>query len=367
MNTSRHLSPTKPILCLLVIGSLFAACAAAQSVRTSVVKKPTITVGEKRLALVKFEAVSPAWSPDGRTIAFIEKTGEGKTGNLWIVTTSGALKRVTSTGKDGTPAWTPDGRLVVARVNGERFAFYTINTANGKAALLVSDRTFALAGRDMVPSAVTFSPDGAKVAFDLCRAGQTFDESGEIKVLDLKTKVVSDLKTPEKSITSHPTWSPDGRYIAYQRLPKGWYFNRTGDESYQQVWLTDLRTQETRQVSTPETEMNFLAPSWNPSGGILAVEKWLVSMKKESKREAWVVNPQNTLAGAPLPCIKRSMGGLAWAPDGKHFTFITALSVNGKFVNEIRSGVISAQQRTAALTLPSAASARSLSTVTPKP
>jgi len=337
----------------------------APSVRTPVVSRPSISVGEKRLALVKFEALSPAWSPDGKNVAFVERVGEGRTGHIWLASTSGSLRRLPNSGADGAPCWTPDGRLVVARIAKDRFTFHAVNTANGQARPLVSGRTFPLAGRDRVPSSVAFSPDGRKMAFDLCKPGETFDESGKIVLMDLKTSKVEDLKVPAKSVTSHPTWSPDGRYVAYQRLPKGWYFNRTGDESYQQIWLTDLRTSETRQVTTPEKEMNYLAPTWCPAGGILAVEKWLVSMKRESKRETWVVNPLNTESGALLPTVKRSVGGVEWAPDGKHYAFITALAVNGKFVNEIRTGVVSAQQRSAAVKLPATHTARSLNTVKP--
>lgn len=345
----------------------FAAPAKAPSVRTPVVQRPTINVGEKRLALVKFEAAAPAWSPDGKQVAFVQRVGDGKSGNIWISSMAGALRQVTKTGMDGAPAWTADGRLVVARVNKDRFAFYVVNTANGAARLLVNGRTFPLAGRDKVPSAVTFSPDGTRMAFDLCKPGETFGESGRVAVMEIKTAKVTDLALPPKSIASHPSWSPDGRYVAYQRLPKNWFFNKTGDESYSQVWLTDMRTNEVRQVTTPEKEMNFISPAWSPTGEYLAVEKWLVSMKRESTRETWIVNPANTEAGAVLPSVKRNVEGVTWAPDGKHFTYITALSMNGKFWNEIRSGVVTAQQRTLAMKLPTTQSARTLSTVTPTP
>lgn len=357
---------------LLAVATLAAPCipalaapARAPSVRTPVIQRPTISVGEKRLALVKFEAVAPAWSPDGKQVAFVQRVGDGKAGHIWIASTSGSLRQVTKTGVDGAPAWTVDGRLVVARVNKDRFTFYVVNPSNGSARLLVNGRTFPLAGRDKVPSGVTFSPDGSRIAFDLCRPGETFDESGRVVVMEIKTAKVTDLPLPPKSIASHPSWSPDGRHIAYQRLPKGWFFNKTGDDSYSQVWITDMRTNETRQVTTPEQEMNFVSPSWSPTGEFLAVEKWLVSMKRESKREAWIVNPANTEAGALLPAVKRNVGGVRWAPDGKHYAYITALSMNGKFWNEIRTGVVSQQQRAVASKLPATQSARTLSTVTP--
>jgi Tol biopolymer transport system component len=338
----------------------------APSVRTPVIKTPVVNVKSGALATVKFEAAAPAWSPDGKQIAFVEKVGAGRAGNIWLASTNGSVRRLTNTGNDGAPAWTVDGRLVIARINGSRFAFYAVNTASGAANLLVSGRTFPLAGRDKLPSSVTFSPDGAKVAFDLCREGETFDESGHVQVMDLKTKKVEDLAVPPKSVTSHPTWSRDGRYVAYQRLPKNWYYNRTGDESYAQVWLTDMRTGESRQVSTPEPEINFISPEWNPATNLLAVQKWLVSMKKESRREAWLVNPAGTESGAKMDYQSKSVGGVDWAPDGKHYVFITSSATNGKFINQLITAQVTPAMRTAALKTPTTATtARVLSSVSP--
>jgi Tol biopolymer transport system component len=302
-----------------------------------------------RLAVLRFEATEPAWSPDGRTIALVETFGEGRAGNLWIAGASGALRRITSAKCDGAPAWTADGRLVAARVSGDRFSFQLVDPSTGRARPLVPGRTFPIAGRDKVPSAVTFSPDGAKMAFDVCKPGETLDDSGKVLIMDLKTAKVEDLAAPPKSVTSHPTWSPDGRVIAYQRLPKGWYYNRTGDESYSAIWVTDWRSKTYRQVNALEKEISFVSPRWCPADGLLGVEKWLVSMKRESRREAWLVNAANTQVGSLLEVERRGSGGVAWAPDGRHYAFIASANVNGKFINELWTGVVSPQQRAAAL------------------
>ena len=58
-------------------------------------------------------ATEPAWSPDGRRIAFVERRGSA--GTLYTMNADGsAARRVISSEFDaGWPSWSPDGRRIV--------------------------------------------------------------------------------------------------------------------------------------------------------------------------------------------------------------------------------------------------------------
>lgn len=57
-------------------------------------------------------AVDPAWSPDGRSIAFV-RPGV-RSSSIWLLDLrSGRARRVTRGGDDLAPAWSPDGKALV--------------------------------------------------------------------------------------------------------------------------------------------------------------------------------------------------------------------------------------------------------------
>jgi TolB protein len=74
----------------------------------------------RRLTRNKVEDSSPAWSPDGKWIAF--ESDRGDNSDIYIINADGSgLRRVTShPSRDSTPSWSPDGsRLAFASARGK--------------------------------------------------------------------------------------------------------------------------------------------------------------------------------------------------------------------------------------------------------
>ncbi|MGH3087872.1 MAG: hypothetical protein ACRDSJ_11220, partial [Rubrobacteraceae bacterium] len=173
----------------------------------------------------------PAWSPDGKKLAFTSDLGEeGGRGNYDIFTidiNSGARARVTNNENfDFSPDWSPDGKSIAFesdRVNegGQRDQeVYTINLNTG-AVTNVSQNDFD----DYSPS---YSPDGERIAFQSCRpAGPgscRFDEPEETRAdFDIFTANVDGSEQVRLTEDSRediadnytPSWSPNGKRIAY--------------------------------------------------------------------------------------------------------------------------------------------------------
>jgi len=110
---------------------------------------------------------APAWSPDGRRIAFTS-TRDGNA-EIYVVDANGtALRRLTSDAADDfAPAWSPDGRRIAFTSTRDGNAELYLGDANGGAAQRL---TRSPAG-DHMPA---WSPDGSRIAFASRRRG-TFD------------------------------------------------------------------------------------------------------------------------------------------------------------------------------------------------
>jgi len=158
-----------------------------------------------------------AWSPDGSQLAFL-KGRLVKTGNTGIFKTSVAVIRADSTAErtivddpkylDMTPAWSPDGRWIAfSRINlvtNERSLWLVNPNGNGLHLILKQQsRPGKLLGDP------AWSPDGKRIAY----TGGT-DQHEDIFLTNPDGTSVTQLTT-NAAPDPDPTWSPDGRYIAF--------------------------------------------------------------------------------------------------------------------------------------------------------
>lgn len=108
---------------------------------------------------------SPAWSPNGRQIAYSSSRGTGEP-SIWAMRADGRGKHRIGNGTGEYPDWSPDGqRLVFAAArDSTTYNIYTIGIDGKGLRQLTNDP-----GTDFAPA---WSPDGKTIAFQTDRDGR---------------------------------------------------------------------------------------------------------------------------------------------------------------------------------------------------
>jgi TolB protein len=124
--------------------------------------------------------------------------------------------------------------------------------------------------------------------------------------------------TEEPGADRSPSWSPDGRKIAFVS-------DRTGDD---EIWLADLDLVDNRFVNLSQrSQTQESHPAWSPDGGALA---WVTSVDGIRSIYLWK-------AGGTQPGYTGSGEWPAWSPDGQAVS--TSLATpNGTYLTGYTAG-----------------------------
>ncbi|HET9288168.1 MAG TPA: hypothetical protein VFO26_11465, partial [Gaiella sp.] len=248
---------------------------------------------------------SPAWSPNGREIAFQSDTPPGTPwwvsplARIYVMNADGSGERMlTSTpGMEGSPSWSPDGRKIAFTRHRQRRdrEIYVVNADGSGERQLTRNAGAAI-------FAPAWSPNGRRIAFVGGADRGPRRHNLEIYVMSADGSEQRRL-TANTTEDGNPVWSPNGRRIVFERNWQVWVMNADG----------------TGQRLLTQSGARHFAPAWSPDGRRIAFERRLGTPCHThcTRIQLWVMNAdgsgQRMLAGdAAQP---------SWSPDGRRIAF----------------------------------------------
>ena len=270
--------------------------------------------------------ISPSWSPDGKRIAFmsdrdghVDILGGLLNFEIYVMDADGGNPQnlTNNPNDDSSPSWSPDGKRIVfssdrdgnREGNRENYEIYVMEV-DGNNQQRLTDNDFY----DRHPS---WSPDGKRIAFMSRRDGHFIGEFGlsyEIYVMDADGGNEQRLTENRKSDSS-PSWSPDGKWIVFSA-------DRKGDDVNYEIYVMDADGGNLRRLTN--NRVDDVSPSWSSDG-----KRIVFSSNTDGKHENYEIYVMDNDGGNQQKLTNNPHldGDPAWfgpafavAPTGKKFT-----------------------------------------------
>jgi Tol biopolymer transport system component len=230
------------------------------------------------------------------------KIAFSRNGAIFAIDPDGSnIERLTRRASNFTPAWSPNGRRIAFVHCASDPCEIRVMRANGSGVV-----TVGAARRGFLQPPV-WSPTGRWIAF----ADDAVDADPRVGAIFIVRPNGGDLRrlTGYRSLNIHPAWSPDGAQIAFTSDRDGdgdiFVMNRNGSN------LTQL-TQDSTLDETPD---------WSPDGSAIAFGSTVDAPGPGDAGSTIDVIQANGTGLRSLTDGSRFDGMPAWSPDGNHILF----------------------------------------------
>ncbi len=264
---------------------------------TAAYAQPRPVTIDDMLALRDVE--DPQLSPDGKWVAYtveaIDVAKDESNKDVWMVPFAGgeAVRLTASPKSERHPRWSPDGRYLafLSGREGKKTQVYLLDRQGGEAQRLTSFKGGV--------SALAWAPDGTRLALVVSDADPDAPEAD--------AEEGKEQKKPKPVVIRRLKFESDGEgYLTELRS---------------QLHLFDLRTKSSAALTSGPHDVS--APTWSPDGRLIAyVSNHTEEPDSNEDSDIFLIEPRPGAKPAALAATPAAQSAPAFSPDGRYVAFI---------------------------------------------